>query len=508
VHRLERLGRRWTVAIALIVVAALASLRATERQREANRWVEHTHEVRVAIAALVADLNELESQRRGYVITEDRAFVATNGEVRGRANVTLSRLRALTLDNPAQQRRLDDLSHAVFDYLDYDRKLLGEVERGEHEVVVARVRGGHGLRTMRAIRAALQSMSVDEERLLDARLGDARWARRAAQATSLSTTILALAIASWAIVDALRTTREKLRAAEAIAASEARWRRLSEASFEGIAVLDGLRVVDANGAFADLVGLPVDVLIGRPIDELMPDDEREHGRALLARRHQERFETALLAQGRRVEVEARARVVSETSTAQVVAFRDITMRKRVDEALARDQERLRTLSTSDELTGLRNRRGFLEAVEPALAEAERTGDDAALVFCDLDGLKAINDGLGHEFGDAAITDAAVILASIGRTGDVVARLGGDEFVLFVGSGGAPAAERIAERITERVASFNASGHRRYALSMSIGHATTGGSVRTVAELLAEADEVMYAQKRTRAAVRASSPRVV
>src|SRR6185503_14030701 len=112
----------------------------------------------------------------------------------------------------------------------------------------------------------------------------------------------------------------------------------------------------------------------------------------------------------------------------------------------------------DALTGLPNRRLLVERISTALDRADRHGGEVAILFCDLDDFKRVNDTAGHAAGDAVLVEAAARLSSVLRAGDSVARVGGDEFVIVlepvVGEGAAepgstesrrPAAE-IAERI--------------------------------------------------------------
>ena len=97
----------------------------------------------------------------------------------------------------------------------------------------------------------------------------------------------------------------------------------------------------------------------------------------------------------------------------------------------RTQVDLLRLSIRDELTGLYNRRGFFMTAEPLVRIAERDGRSFLVFYADLDGLKNINDTLGHPAGDEAIRDATWVLNQTFRSADIVARLGGDEFVVLV-----------------------------------------------------------------------------
>lgn len=159
-------------------------------------------------------------------------------------------------------------------------------------------------------------------------------------------------------------------------------------------------------------------------------------------------------------------------------------------------EEIRRLSVTDELTGLNNRRGFYLLAEQKLRGAHRRGHSCVLAFLDVDGLKRVNDEQGHDVGDALIRDVATVLRGARRDADdLVARLGGDEFcVMVTESGGGPQA--VKERLAQAFRSFNATHERPYRLSASIGvvQAPVTGHA-AVDELLAQADELMYAEKK-------------
>jgi PleD family two-component response regulator len=106
---------------------------------------------------------------------------------------------------------------------------------------------------------------------------------------------------------------------------------------------------------------------------------------------------------------------------------DVARRER-EEALRRNAELLQSLSLIDELTQLKNRRGFFELAQQALKVAKREQCSMGLFFVDLNGLKQINDTFGHLAGDQALRDAAKVLQQTFRDSDILARIGGDEFV--------------------------------------------------------------------------------
>jgi diguanylate cyclase (GGDEF)-like protein len=186
----------------------------------------------------------------------------------------------------------------------------------------------------------------------------------------------------------------------------------------------------------------------------------------------------------RLRLERRALEKSEAALAEKVA------------QLEEMSGRLESLSLTDEMTGLYNRRGFLRLATPQLRLAERKHRPLMLFFADLDGLKKINDELGHELGDDAITQASRLLARVFRQSDVLARLGGDEFVAL-----ALEAEHeapVVARLEAALAAFNDEDGRPYKLAISIGAVTYDHAKHeTLEQLLARADAVMYAAKRGR-----------
>ena len=166
--------------------------------------------------------------------------------------------------------------------------------------------------------------------------------------------------------------------------------------------------------------------------------------------------------------------------------------------LVRSSLRLHTLSITDELTGLYNRRGFFTFAEDCLMSAKRSEKRLMLLYADLDGLKEINDTSGHDEGDRLIKETSAILKSTFRTSDIIARIGGDEFVVFPVGTDEDHAAIIADRLQENIEHFNAIHNNRYKLSISTGIATYDpNSVQSIDELLAEADDLMYKHKKSK-----------
>lgn len=160
-------------------------------------------------------------------------------------------------------------------------------------------------------------------------------------------------------------------------------------------------------------------------------------------------------------------------------------------------EEIRNLSLTDELTGLRNRRGFLLFADQARRLAMRAGKQAAIVFADVDGLKTVNDRQGHGAGDALLRNFAGVLTNTFRESDVIARVGGDEFCVF-GAELNLDPDVLVARLEYNIARFNAEHPGSFPLAASAGvwRCPFKGE-QTLEELIAHADEAMYASKRAR-----------
>lgn len=176
-----------------------------------------------------------------------------------------------------------------------------------------------------------------------------------------------------------------------------------------------------------------------------------------------------------------------------------------DDLAQRDD--LRELATRDDLTGLLNRRFFLETVDQALRRAERFPEPAGVLYIDLDGFKAVNDLGGHTIGDRVLATVAARLRLAVRSADVVARIGGDEFSVLIERLTSPnEATAVAARIEEALNQSVEVAGERWPMSASIGVAISSGMGETALGLVGRADEAMYAAKRARAKEAARPPR--
>ena len=156
------------------------------------------------------------------------------------------------------------------------------------------------------------------------------------------------------------------------------------------------------------------------------------------------------------------------------------------------------LAVEDELTGLYNRRGFQLFADHELRAARRRQTHSAVIFVDFDGLKDVNDRFGHERGDALLVQTARLLHEVFRECDVIGRIGGDEFAAFAPDvRGDP--EQLRARLVARLGEWCQEAATPSALRISAGLAYShAGQSKTLAQLLAEADLAMYADKAAKA----------
>lgn len=241
-------------------------------------------------------------------------------------------------------------------------------------------------------------------------------------------------------------------------------------------------------------------LLGRPIMDRFHPDYREALKERLRLLNEERKPVPTMEQkylkldGSVVDVEASAVPITFENRDGSLSFaHNITHRKRME-------EEIREMSFRDQMTELYNRRGFITLAGQQLRAANRSQRPMLLTFIDCDGLKWINDTLGHEEGDRALIDTAHVLRQTFREADIVARLGGDEFAVLSIDAAEGNPEELLKRLAQNIRVFNATGARRYILSMSWGSAFYDPHApRSLDALMSEADGLMYAQKKEKSA---------
>jgi diguanylate cyclase len=292
----------------------------------------------------------------------------------------------------------------------------------------------------------------------------------------------------------------------ALRAGEERLRRILETAGDAFVAADQQGRITAWNRQAELTfGWAASEVIGRPLDEvLIPEGLRAAHRqgiaTFLATGHGpilgQRLElTALDRSGRDLPVELVAWALQEDGQWQFNAFvRDISQRKAMEEELER-------LAMADDLTGLRNRRGFLAVAEPLAQVAQRTQRDMALIYIDLDNMKVINDHHGHAAGDQALIETAGLLRSTFRDSDIIARLGGDEFCVLLPQNGIEA-DACIDRLHQRLQARGAEAFPPISLSVGVAKYRWDDPC-PIETLIHRADRAMYQAKGEKRAVPSS-----
>jgi diguanylate cyclase (GGDEF)-like protein/PAS domain S-box-containing protein len=181
----------------------------------------------------------------------------------------------------------------------------------------------------------------------------------------------------------------------------------------------------------------------------------------------------------------------------IATIEDVTAQLDAQARLAEAEEQMRHLATHDTLTGLPNRAALGEELDRALARHARHGGGVAVLFCDLDGFKPVNDRRGHAGGDEVLAEVAFRLRSAVRDVDFVARFGGDEFVVVCEATGADATivDQVSARLHDLVERPIEHRDGVDTVGLSIGGALLApGAVADADELLLLSDQAMYEAK--------------
>ena len=233
------------------------------------------------------------------------------------------------------------------------------------------------------------------------------------------------------LVRSIRYARERKRVIMELQASEARFRRLSESGVIGIVYFDiNGRISDGNDTLLAMIGYSRDELEKGLVrwDGLLPPEWRPNmikvAREFIATGRIAPYETEYLGRdgSRRWGLFGAAKIEGKADGIAFIV--DITERKKLE-------EEIRSMANHDSLTGLPNRRLFMELIRYGLAEAHRNRKKIGFLFLDLDRFKGVNDAFGHEAGDDLLKTVAERLRTAVRQADTVARIGGDEFSILL-----------------------------------------------------------------------------
>lgn len=273
--------------------------------------------------------------------------------------------------------------------------------------------------------------------------------------------------------------------------SERRYRALIENQGGGVSIVDpNDRIVYINPAGEDIFGVTRGTLMGRNMKEFLSEDQIKvlHAQSALRRQGVESsYELTITrpdGETRNLLLTATPRFdVNNQFLGAITIFRDISQRKQ-------NEERLLYMSLHDSLTGLHNRAYF----EEEMIKLDQSDlYPISVIMVDVDGLKAVNDQMGHAQGDDLLVRVAKILKASIRTQDSLARLGGDEFAILMPETDEKALKQVMTRIFDNLEAENQTHESPYLVSLSAGGAvcTERGKIN---EAISEADARMYQAK--------------
>jgi diguanylate cyclase (GGDEF)-like protein len=301
-----------------------------------------------------------------------------------------------------------------------------------------------------------------------------------------------------------------------------RVRTAFDALSEGVLVIDKLgHVLLANRAFRSLHPSAGGELTGKRIKDLAwltsacGDGPPPWTRAMLER-------TAVTGENIKISQEGGdpvkivvnvAPIVDDRETVRgcLITFDDMSMVEHMNQALLDSvaqlevakgkielqNEQLKRLADHDQLTGSLTRRAFLEQSQQIFLKCASQRSNVCILMVDIDHFKSINDRYGHLVGDQAIQNVASTLASAARPGDIVCRYGGEEFCLLLGGIEASQAQELAERMRRQIETGTGPGvisGENVRITASFGVASIQHGATTLAELIKQADQALYAAK--------------
>jgi len=293
-------------------------------------------------------------------------------------------------------------------------------------------------------------------------------------------------------INMLRSRAEKKKAEEALRESEEKFRLLFHNANDAIFLLSvdesPYRFLEVNDVSCRKFGYDRDEFLERTIEEIVFNKElrafKEYLAECLEKGHATYELNVTSKEGQRIPIEANGHLFNLKDRRVMLSIaRDITERKQAE-------EQLRFISLHDTLTGLSNRALF----EREMSRLEnRRQYPVGIIMCDVDGLKLVNDTLGHDAGDTLLVNAAKVIKQCFREGDTVARIGGDEFAVLLTDVDTAAVEVACKRIRDAFAGYNET-NPELPLSISVGSAVSGSAFIKMLDLFKEADNNMYREK--------------
>lgn len=293
--------------------------------------------------------------------------------------------------------------------------------------------------------------------------------------------------------------------AQKIQTSELRYRRLFEAAQDGILILDAETgaITDVNPFLIKMLGYSREEFIKKKLWEVGAFKDVEASKAAfeaLQRNEYIRYKNLPLRakDGQLIQVEFVSNVYLVGGEKVIQCnIRDITDRKKAEDALLKSEALLREQSVRDHLTGLFNRRYMEETLEREISRASRKKLSLGIIMLDVDRFKQFNDTYGHAEGDALLRELGNSLRRQVREEDIACRYGGDEFIIVLPDSSREVTQERAELLCEHAARFNIQfeGRSLQVVTLSLGVAIFPDNGSNSASVLKAADDALYRAKR-------------
>jgi diguanylate cyclase (GGDEF)-like protein/PAS domain S-box-containing protein len=522
------------IAIALALAALISmgwlSMRENRNLLEAHRWVLHTHEILETSASLRAHLSDAGVARRLFLQGSQNQVGIFRRASRD-VLADLNTLQKLTADNPDQQNRLNQLEPIVEARMAVlDKSITAHAVVKKDEALQQELTDQSTTLLQQFVEQSREFDNVERDLLAQR----SKWAAESVQRTSTIDIVLTLSVFCFVLIAVVVLNRElsyRKKAEQKIADQNSLLQSILDTCTDAIVVADSAaNIILRNPTAARLYGemrdrlsedLPQNLGLYRSDGtSLFSHEELPLWRALNGQ-HVDNFEICVRPPGQsttRWTLASSRPLLDANGKPQggVVFYHDISDRKTLESRLTKYAEQLecsnlelqtaqtalKRLALVDELTGLHNRRGFLSLAGQSISLATRSHKPYTLMFADLDGLKQINDRLGHNEGNRAIRDAAMVLMDSFRYSDVLSRLGGDEFAVLMVDADQSSADIVKQRLIAKLEKFNADGERPYSLSLSLGMLVCEPTETSPLEVLLEkADTLMYEDKKQRGITR-------
>jgi diguanylate cyclase (GGDEF)-like protein/PAS domain S-box-containing protein len=489
--------------IVLIALMGWFAYSSTTELIDSFHWVYHSHEVLEKIQDLTGELDDIQRSGRGYVITGQDSQLAAYTAALHVLPQTFKEVADLLKDNPNQRHNLVLLESDINDLIDRYAKIVKLRKTRGLDRTALYIKNGAGFHDTNSSLKVIDQMNEEENYELVLR-------KKVETNKSKKTqwTLFVVTFFSALLIIGAGTNINRHIQAEKIAAEKLREKDATTIQFlESLPI--GVYVAEADGKpfYANQTALN---LLGR-VPDLKDDQTRAEAYQLYMAGTDHLYpvkelpsERAL--QGKKTNIDNMeihrpdGTIIPTENWGTPIfgsdgkinyalsAFMDISERKKF-------QAELKNLSIHDELTGLLNRRGFMTLAEQQQKIANRAKTLLLMLFIDLDGLKKVNDGQGHQAGDKMLTEFAAILKAHFRKTDIVARMGGDEFAVLV-SDKPNEGPAIIQRLRDRVEARNKQKDHPYPLDFSLGSTLYDPAKPCdLDQLISQSDKRMYEEKK-------------